>query len=61
MDQPKRKNTPYLSEAHTHRLREQVGATFRNMHCRTLDDMTPEEIRAIEEEYGAQVIRSQDT
>ena len=27
----------------------------RDMHCRTLADMTPAEIEAIEREYGAEV------
>ena len=29
---------------------------FKGPPCRTLDDMTPDEIRAIEREYGAKVL-----
>jgi hypothetical protein len=34
-----------------------AGYTERDLHCRSLKDMSEAEIRAIEQTYGAKVIR----
>ena len=45
------------SDSPIQKLRAKLGYSFADMHCRTLDDMTRAEIRAIEKEYGAKVVR----
>ncbi len=53
----KGKRIVYTGEGALHAFRERVGYTFKDMHCRTLSDMSEQEIRALEHEYGAKVVR----
>lgn len=53
----KGKRIVYTGEGALHAFRERYGFSFKDMHCKTLQDMSEKEIRAIEHTYGAKVIR----
>ena len=55
----KKKNGAWQSRYNNGPTAEQLreGFTPRDLHCRSLAEMSEREIRAIEKEYGAKVIR----